>query len=155
MKKPNPAAVRKAPPLSILPLSVDRLDSCNVCGKSATVFRAWRAWDEFDRAPIAGTRALVFLAADHPDCLAKLEAHPRLFKEVAGQPGHFPGICGPCVLRKDLACTSPDLKASGGGGLKVEFSSMTGVLCFGRGRGGCQTILQHAVACAGRVEATP
>ncbi len=150
--KANPAAVRASAPLSILPLSADRLARCNVCGKPATIFGVWRAFDEFDRAPMPGTRALVFLGDDdeHKECRAKLDAHPRLFKEEIGQPGHFPRLCGPCVHRSGFHCTHPDLKATGGEGLKVELGGLSGVRCFGRGRGGCQTILQRALSCAGR-----
>lgn len=145
------AAIRLSGPLSTIPLSADRMACCNVCGRATDALTLWRAHDEHDR-PIDGDRALVFLGAggDHDACRKKLEDHPRLFDQGAGHPGCLPALCGPCGYREGLACTHPDLKANGGAGLKIEVSGLSGVVCFGRGRGGCRTILQPAVSCAGR-----
>lgn len=155
MSKPSPSAIRASGPLSILHLSADRLAVCNVCGNPSGALVAYRAHDERDK-PIEGTRALVFLGEDHPECLAKLQKHPRLFDTDMGAPGYWPALCAACTWRSGVACTNPLAKANGGAGVRVEISSM-GVVCFGRGRGGCRR-MQNVVSCAGRVvrgEAAP
>lgn len=148
MSKPNPAAVRASSPLSIIPLTADRMACCNVCGKPADALEAWRAHDERDR-PIDGPRALVFLGAGdaHKACRKKLDAHARLFAPDRGFAGHWP-FCGPCTFRQGLECRNPDAKANGGAGVRVELAGIPATVCFGRGRGGCRR-LQHVVGCAG------
>jgi hypothetical protein len=152
------ARIRSSPKLSIVPLTGDRMRVCNVCGKETTELGVWRAHDEYDR-PIRGSEALVFLGVgeEHKACHAKLDAHPRLFAEVAGLPGHFGLLCGPCVHRKDLRCTNPASKSNGGPGLLIEADPMSGIVCMGRVRGGCHAILQRVRTCAGRevAEGTP
>jgi hypothetical protein len=152
MNKPNAAAVRASAPLSIVPLTADRMACCNVCGKPSDVLEVWRAHDERDN-PIAGDRALVFLGAGdaHEPCHVKLEEHPRLFAQVRGHVGHLPRLCGPCVHRRGLSCSHPEEKGNGGAGLRFRLDGMTGVICYGRKRGGCVPLdTRQAVECTGR-----
>lgn len=144
-------AIRRSKPLSIVPLTSDRMACCNVCGKPAEQLEAWRAHDERDLR-IPGDGAIVFLGAGegHKDCHRKLDAHPRLFAEEEGLPGHLPRLCGPCVHRAGVRCTHPDAKQNGGAGLHLEREGGFAVVCFGRGRGGCQRVLRPALACAER-----
>jgi len=144
-------AIRTSSPLSIVSLTSDRMACCNVCGGPSEVLEVWRAHDERDQ-PIAGNHALVFLGAgdSHKACHAKLDAHPRAFAEEEGRVGHLPRLCGPCTFRRGLACAHPDSKANGGAGLEIRVAAMSGVVCFGKGRGGCKRILQPALECVGR-----
>lgn len=143
-------SIRAAEPLTASPFrGADPLARCNVCGEAAAELRLWRECDEHDQ-PRPGLEALVFLGRDHPDCHRRLQAHPRLYIEERGEPGHFPRLCGPCAHRQGPACRHPDLRTNGGAGLKVDLSSgfPRGTICvLTRGGGGLPT--QHAVACAG------
>ncbi len=146
-RKPSPSAIAVSAPLATVPLSADRLAVCNVCGKAAQDLETWRAHDERDK-PIFGVRALVFLGAGHTDCYAKLQAHPRQFAQEDPRPGYVPHLCGACMWRTGLECKNPDAKANGGAGIRLELSSM-GIVCHGRGRGGCRPLLT-IIACNGR-----
>src|SRR6185312_15472479 len=126
----------------------DRLSACNVCGEPSEPLGAWRAHDDCD-IPIAGTRALVFVGADHPACREALDAHPRLFTEEGGAPGHFPLLCGPCVHREGLSCRCPAAILNGGPGIRVDMSNNTStvIVCS---RGGCHRPIQRAYGCSGQ-----
>src|SRR5947209_1652107 len=105
MKKPKAEDIRHAPPLS----KKSSLIACNICGLPETNLRAWREHDEKDR-PIPGPEHLVFVGYDHKKCLATMEAHPRLYAEVTGEPGTFPRLCGMCRYRSRFDCLHPKLK---------------------------------------------
>lgn len=51
--------------------------ACNLCGQPTKALHLYRECDECDR-PLAGERALLFVAADHDDCMTLLNDHPRL-----------------------------------------------------------------------------
>jgi len=150
--KPLSIAIRRSKPLSIVPLSADRMAVCNVCGKPAEQLEVWRAHDERD-ARIPGDAAILFLGAGeaHKDCHRKLDAHVRLFAEEDGVAGYLPRLCGPCTFRTGLRCTHPSAKANGGPGLHLEREPNFAIVCFGRGRGGCQRSLRPALTCAERI----
>jgi hypothetical protein len=147
MKKPSPTAIRAAAPLTSRRRPEVEAFACT-CGEPIPdgKARAWREHDEHDR-PIAGGDAIVFLADGHPGCKRELDAHPRLYAEVMGDPGTFPKLCGPCKLRQGHACSHPDLKSNGGPGLNVQIHGLPAIVC---GRGGCHVPVKHAVECAGR-----
>ncbi len=90
------------------------------------------------------------MAADHPACEKRLDAHPRLYKQERGLPGTFPLLCGPCTYRQGEACRHPDLRSNGGPGLPVRMDGPSGIVCRGRGGGGCSPIAKNAVGCKGR-----
>ncbi len=148
-RKPSTPTIRASAPLCPSP-PADPLSACNVCGQPAEQLDAWRTHDEHDR-PIAGVDALVFLGSDHAACRTKLNAHPRLFAEVTGVPGHFPRLCGPCAYRRDTSCSHPDLKANGGAGLNVSLDNAwaAGLICI---RPASARPVHHAVECVGRVD---
>ena len=151
VKKPNPAAIRAATPLTAARALDPR--ACSVCGLTVDPddlpCEAWREHDERDR-PISGNGALVFIGPGdaHADCRAVLERHPRLYARDAGWPGAFPTLCGPCVHRDGLVCRHPDLFANGGEGLSVKLDSLNAHVNMGRR--GCFWMPQHAHGCAGR-----
>lgn len=147
-KKPSSIAISAATPLTKYPArSHDPITDCNLCGQPSTLLGAWREHDERD-VPFESPEALVFIAADHPDCLKVMERHPRLYAEERGDPGHFPRLCGTCPRRSSLACTHPNLRANGGAGLFVVLDDRfrNAILC---GRGGRVRPIQHALQCEG------
>lgn len=149
MGKPSPSAIRAAAPLSASSYRApDPLACCNVCGKPARVYQAWREHDERDR-PIAGAAALVFLGDDHAACQKKLMAHPRLYAQERGAPGHFPLLCSRCTFRDGLGCTHPKLKANGGPGLIVHLDAMAMVVCVKTAHGSGRPLSQ-ALTCEGQ-----
>ncbi len=153
MKKPSKTTIAQSPPLSVVPLTADRLAVCNVCGRPSEQLGAWRAHDERD-VPIAGDRALVFVGVDHPACRKHLDEHPRLFGEEMGEPGHLPLLCGPCTHRAGLACQHPDLKSNGGPGLLIDLHDPLhgAIICGAQGR---IRLVRRALKCAGQERATP
>lgn len=151
MKKPSPAAIRDAVPLSRkLPVLEDHDFRCQVCGQPADTLQAWREHDERDR-PLLGLTAVVLLGIgrDHTECRHELDAHPRLYAEETGQPGHFPLLCGPCDRRQGRTCTHPSTKANGGPGLLVQLSDPLrgAIVCNAGGR---VYVTKRAMECAGR-----
>lgn len=149
-RSPGVDAVRAVPALSLARARhPDPLASCNICDFASEHLGAWREHDEWD-VPVQGAAALVYIGKDHPKCIKVMESHPRLYAEDAGLPGSFPRLCGPCVLRKGLACTHQDLKANGGAGLKVSLTNAFGgaILC---GPGGCRVALREAMGCDGQM----
>jgi hypothetical protein len=147
-KKPNAAEIRRALPLSKYAgaSGPDRILRCNLCGGDSEDLRVWREHNERDNP----TDVLVFVGADHEKCSKRLEDHPRLYREETGDPGHFPALCGPCVHREGHGCRHPDLKANGGGGLRVDLTDpMRGIVCM-LGRNGPIRIPRRALRCAGR-----
>lgn len=150
-KSPGAAAVRAAVPLSA-GRPGEPLACCGVCGRASDSLGVWREHDEWDR-PIDGRAALVFIGRDHPDCLKRMEKHPRLYAEEGGLPGAFPALCGDCPFRRPgLNCGHADLKENGGPGLNVTLSGIgigVAFVCI-RGRSGPIRPVHHAVACAGK-----
>lgn len=147
------AEIAAATPLSrSMMCPSDRLAGCNVCGKPAEEFDLYLEHGAGDLPPPEDQRraALVYLGRDHRDCLKVLEAHPRLYAQVRGDPGHFPLLCGPCQNRREMSCTHPDLKANGGAGLNVSLlDPLRGVIaCNSRGR---IKVVHTAMNCVGRV----
>jgi hypothetical protein len=151
VSKPDLARIRLAVPLSrLLPPEFDRVRVCNVCRLPSTKLEAWRECDERDR-PKPGDDAIVYIATDHPQCIRDMEAHPRLYEPVPGDPGHFP-LCGDCTLRQGMSCTHPALRANGGAGLNVTLTGIGGIVCT-RGPSRCRSLLKQAVKCVGKVVA--
>jgi hypothetical protein len=150
MKKPGVLAIRQARKLTDEARSEGRdVFSCVGCG-AATGLTAWRECDEHDRE-VEGAVAVVFLCPGAA-CWRRLNEHPRLYKQVTGDPGCFPGLCGECRWREGTRCTHPDLKGNGGEGLRVEMSDpWRGAICVRTSRGQAPRVLA-AVACAGREE---
>jgi hypothetical protein len=149
MRKPSVLEIRSARKLTDEARSEGRdVFSCVGCG-AATGLTAWRECDEHDRE-VEG--AVVFLCPGAA-CRRRLNEHPRLYKQVTGGPGHFPGLCGGCGWRDGmLGCLHPDLKANGGGGLRVEMSDpWRGAICVRTSRGQAPRVLE-AVRCEGREE---
>ena len=153
MKKPSATTIRNTTPLTALETRApDPILSCNICGHESAELGAWREHNELDMKLI-GAESLVFIGRDHPDCLRQMEAHPRLYAEEMGWPGHLPRLCGPCAFRKGLVCMHPDLRANGGAGLKISMQDPLGAagVMFACGRGGRRlNYVKHAVTCEGR-----
>lgn len=154
MKKPTATSIAAAVPLSKGPARpADPITACNVCGQPSDSLYVWREHDELDQ-PLTGHEALVFVGNDHKACIKTMEAHPRLYAERRGDPGHFPLLCGPCTFRSGFGCTHPDLRANGGPGLSVQLSNMFkgAIFCGGRRGGGLGRIpiVNRAMSCAGQ-----
>lgn len=148
MRKPTPAAIRRAEPLSASAAHGAGPDFvCDVCGLPGEL-AAWREHDEHDQ-PIAGPGATVYVANDHPACRKAVADHARLYDEIPGMPGSFPKLCGPCVHRRELGCCHPALKSNGGTGLQVQISNWLAGAIF-CGRGGQIRPPRHALACVGQ-----
>lgn len=151
MKKPSAAAIRAAEPLSTTgarAIPAGQPFGCSICGRPTDSPTLWRESDERDQ-PIEGEQALVFIGRDHAACMKRMEAHPRLYVEERGDPGHFPRLCGDCPFRRSLGCSHPDLKANGGGGLKVMLANMLrgAIVCT---KGGRIREVNHALECVGK-----
>lgn len=149
MPKPTAARIRNALPLSQrLERGADPLRQCGLCGLPSVDLRVYREHNEHDR-PLAAASALVFLGRDHPSCMQAMEAHPRLYAEEMGEPGHFPAVCDVCTFRSGLQCTPHDLRANGGVGLRVELTDpfRGAILC---GRRGAIRPVRRALACVGQ-----
>lgn len=149
MAKPTVSAIRSAAPLSASPFRApDPMERCNICGEPAREYRAWRECDDRDR-PVAGAGALIFIGADHAACQKKLDAHPRLYAEERGNPGHFPRLCSRCSYRDHLGCRHPKLKANGGEGLLVHLDQMAMIVCLKTAHGSGRPLSQ-ALTCEGQ-----
>lgn len=148
MSKANPTKIRAAIALSSLQLPSGV--QC-FCGLLSSDLRAYREHDESDR-PLPGPEHLVFIGADHKECMVKMEKHPRLYAQETGMPGLFPVLCGGCRYRKDLGCQHPDAKGNGGAGLEVK---LVGGLPRGVILCPPPKIVRRAVACAGRDVTAP
>lgn len=147
------AEIAAATPLSRWPKRpIDPMAGCNVCGEPAEELAAFLEHGAGDKPPPEDQRhaALVFIGRGHRACMKVLEAHPRLYAEVRGDPGHFPLLCGPCQNRDGMACKHPDLRANGGAGLSVSLSDPLrgAIICGSRGR---ITVVNRAMSCKGRV----
>lgn len=144
------AVIRNATPLTLLATRApDPIMSCNICGHEAAELGAWREHDARDK-PLIGTESLVFIGNDHPACIKAMEAHPRLYAEEMGWPGHLPRLCGPCTFRQGMACSHPDLRSNGGKGLLITMHDplrAAGVIICGRNR---PRYVRHALECPGR-----
>ena len=151
-RSPGASAVRAAMSLSAT-RPADPLSCCNVCGQPSDSLSLWYEHDEWDQMYTTGNLSdyFVYIGKDHPACIKKMEAHPRLYGEGRGDPGAFPRLCGPCVHRRGLACAHPDLRKNGGAGLLVNlYDPLRGaIVCSSRGR---VTVVNHALKCAGREE---
>ena len=132
----------------------DRILGCGICGMTVDPtnlsLEVWRACDERDN-PIPGNDALIFLGvgAAHTACRKALDDHPRLFTHVAGDPGSFPELCGPCTFRKGMACSHPDLMTNGGKGLEIHLHNPLGIVRI-HGANGCYAPVRNAEFCVGR-----
>lgn len=152
MKKPAAAIILGATSLTAARRG-EPLLCCTICGVAVDPLdlpvSVWREHDERDE-PSAGVDALVFVGQgrEHAACRKRLHDHPRLYAEVAGDPGYFPELCGACIHRKGLACKHPELRANGGPGLGVHLDRFAMVVCV-RGAG-CAKPIHHAVRCSGR-----
>lgn len=148
--KPTPSSIRRERPLSaLIPKDAGLRFTCALCGRSSSKLGAWREHDERDR-PLDGPLAVVFIGDDHPDCMKRMQEHPRLYAEETGDPGMFPRLCGDCPHRVGLACDHPDLKKNGGEGLRVELDqgwAAHTIICGAHGR---LRVVHHAVGCAGK-----
>lgn len=148
------AKILAAEPLVSLDFQGD-LTRCNICGDPSGELGVWRAHDENDR-PIESQGALAFIGKDHPECLRRLDQHPRLYAEETGKPGHLPRLCGDCRHRSGFDCSHAKLKKNGGSGLYITLSGAgialrrAGVMCMKGGRVGPN----HAEACEGKESRT-
>ena len=163
MKKPSRSAIAQAPTLCSVRRGTDPIRVCSICGVDVDPddlpSTIWRECDERD-VPLPGDDHILFLGSGkaHEACRKTLNAHPRLYVEETGAPGHFPRLCGPCVFRRfapgpagsrALTCAHPDTKANGGAGLKVMLSDYFrgAILC---GRNGQIVPVKNAMECVGR-----
>lgn len=120
---------------------------CDRAGEDICEYRMWQKTDKDDR-PIDD----YFIACTSDACRKRIADDPMLFIEVpwgAGGPGKFMLICGDCDHRDGFTCKHPDLKANGGNGLEVKFSSLpifNSIIC---GPSGCRSTPAPAQWCAG------
>lgn len=149
-KKPSFAAIAAAVPFSKASTRpTDPITACNICGQASDELSIWREHDERD-APILRSENMIFIGKDHSECLRAMEAHPRLYAEEMGWPGHLPRLCGPCTFRQGFTCSHPDLKANGGKGLLITLHDplrAAGVICV---KGLRARYVRHALECPGR-----
>jgi hypothetical protein len=154
MKKPAAATIRRTTPLSLVRRGTDPIRVCSICGLDVDhkdlPSEVWRECDERDR-PLPGDEHVIFLGQGkvHEACRKTLNAHPRLYVEETGAPGHFPALCVDCVHRDGFGCRHPDLKANGGAGLRVGLHDpfANAILC---GRNGRIRTVKRALDCAGQ-----
>lgn len=150
IRGPTTAAIRAAEPLThAAERGTDPIMGCNICGKTAAPLCLYVECDALDM-PIEGPNALLYVGEEHPDCILVVQRHPRLYKRANGRPGTFPRLCGPCVHRRGVDCTHPDLIKNGGTGLVVSREpGPRGIVC---GKDGCRIMaaLRPWVRCKGR-----
>jgi len=153
MGKIDVARIRSVRPLSDYENAKSDAFVCVVCGSSPRgLLTAYRECNERD-LPERGADRVVFLCRSEK-CYRVLNAHPRLYNQVTGDPGHFPALCGTCTFREGRSCTHPDLKANGGEGLKIGLGDpFRGAICV-LGRNGPLKRVLIASTCAGLEEKT-
>jgi hypothetical protein len=122
---------------------------CSFCARSGDDICDYRMWQNTDAKdkPVDD----YMISCRDAACQRKIDDDPMLFIEVpwgAGGPGRFMLLCGDCPYRSGFACRHPSLKANGGSGLEVKFSSVwSGVIVCGSH--GCQVMPTPATWCAG------
>jgi len=148
-RKTPTACIVAAPPLSTSK-KVRGARVCNLCAEPAGMgaLRLYRECDEHDN-PLPDERALLFVAADHRSCMARVDENPRLYVELRGAPGTFPKLCGSCIHRQGFACTHPKAKINGGEGLNLGLDPIAAMVVCVRATG-CQRPLAHVLGCEGQ-----
>lgn len=134
---------------------LDTFKRCQLCGRAdddIVHFRMWYECDDQDQP-----ENCVLVICRDGKCVEALKQHPRLYKQIEwgfGQPGHFMLVCSDCKHRSGPECTHPNLKANGGSGLEVIFSSglPNAIICFHDEDAGshCKRLLPPANECAGK-----
>lgn len=125
---------------------------CQFCHREHTSVAVWLECDERDQPGMA-----VVIACS--GCVKKhITPHPRLYKQMDfNQP--VPGVmacCTGCAFLRGVLCTSPQLKANGGTGLRVKyapprFSFVDGTI-NGRRAGWTARTFPEPPMCEGRTE---
>lgn len=132
---------------------------CQLCGFEDPDLCEFRLWQEYDDSDKPEPRNLLVVCR-HPECLKRIEDHPRLYGEAPwgkGLPGYFVLICGDCSYRSGFDCTHPHLKKNGGEGLEVFISNPLGVrahICWSDGTSQ-DFCTSSAVDCEGLHDANP
>lgn len=134
------------------PDSLTTFCRCQLCGFESDDICEFYQWVEADEQDRPTDQLLI--TCRQSSCQAVIDEHPRLYIAVpwgAGKPGQFMLLCGDCPNRSNSSCTHPDLKANGGEGLEVSFSSTplsAAIVCYTDGT--CSRVKRPAVKCKGK-----